>query len=44
MKFEPHQKNSKLESILKFTDQIKSMLEAKSTIHKFQNNIAKYYN
>ena len=41
MEFKPYQKKSKLKSVLKFTDQMKSMLEAKSTIHKFQNNMAK---
>jgi len=45
MYFELYQWESKLESVSKFIERMKSILEkAKFTIQKFWDNMAKYYN
>jgi len=45
MGFEPYQRKSKLESVSKFTDYMKYILEeTMSAIYKSQKDIAKYYN
>ena len=45
MGFEPDQPRSRLESVNKFTDQMKGMLEeAKAALAKSKDDMARYYN
>ena len=45
MGFEPHQVPSRLEMVNKFTERMKSATEeAKSAIHKVQEDMMRYYN
>ena len=45
MGFEPHQQRSKLESVSKYVERIKSALEkVKSIVQKAHNDMARYYN
>jgi len=45
MGFEPRQNHSDLETVNKFTERMRMAIdEAKSVIHKAQDNMKRYYN